>query len=333
MTIYKKNDKYYCRFKIHGEQKHLLCQGARSLSEAQAIEDAEKFKLRQQQAGLLKKEYTLTLGQVLDDFGIWSELNKKSYATDRSRIKKLKTLLPCHKRATETTPNALEKLKKTLLDEGMDKITINKYLSLISVAFKLEIKNKKLEYNPCDDVDFFHKKNVTTRYLKDDEENILNKVLPQYLRDIKDVALYTGLRKSNVIFLQWKQIDLDLDIIEILENKGNKHIILPIIEPLKEILLRLKENNNSEYVFVNPETGTKYYEIDRAWRKCLNKAGIKNFRFHDLRHTVGTRLAKEGVPVNVIQSIMAHSDVQTTMRYIHLVEKQKLYALNKLIVN
>ena len=56
MTVYKgKNGKWYCRFKIHGEQKHLLCQGAKSKVEAKAIEDAEKYKLRQIQAGLIEK--------------------------------------------------------------------------------------------------------------------------------------------------------------------------------------------------------------------------------------------------------------------------------------
>lgn len=54
-------------------------------------------------------------------------------------------------------------------------------------------------------------------------------------------------------------------------------------------------------MFVNPTTSNKYYEIDRQWRKALDKADIKNFRFHDLRHTVGTRLAEKNVPLNVIK--------------------------------
>ena len=62
-----------------------------------------------------------------------------------------------------------------------------------------------------------------------------------------------------------------------------------------------------------------YNDIKKAWATALKEAGIENFRFHDLRHTVGTRLAKENIPVNVIKEILAHSDVKTTMRYVHSV--------------
>lgn len=100
-------------------------------------------------------------------------------------------------------------------------------------------------------------------------------------------------------------------------------------ENIKELFKKLY-NSNNKYVFTNPETGNRYYEIDRMWRKCLDKANIKNFRFHDLRHTVGTRLAKQGVPVNVIKEILAHSRIETTMRYIHITENSILNALSKL---
>lgn len=56
------------------------------------------------------------------------------------------------------------------------------------------------------------------------------------------------------------------------------------------------------------------------WKKWCKKAKVENFRFHDLRHTVGTRLAEKGVPVAVIKEVLAHSDIQTTMRYIHITQ-------------
>ena len=53
------------------------------------------------------------------------------------------------------------------------------------------------------------------------------------------------------------------------------------------------------------------------FKLALIKAGIKNFRFHDLRHTAGTRLGEMGIPVQVISKILGHSDIRTTMRYVH----------------
>ena len=64
--------------------------------------------------------------------------------------------------------------------------------------------------------------------------------------------------------------------------------------------------------------------MEKEWNKIKEKAGVNDFRFHDLRHTVGTRLAQKGVPVPVIKDIMAHSDIKTTMRYAHKAEEQML---------
>lgn len=57
---------------------------------------------------------------------------------------------------------------------------------------------------------------------------------------------------------------------------------------------------------------------------------MNNFRFPDLRHTVGTRLAQRGVPVPVIKEIMAHSDISTTMQYVHQASEQLVQAVNLL---
>ena len=97
-----------------------------------------------------------------------------------------------------------------------------------------------------------------------------------------------------------------------------------------ELFKKTPEENRIGYMFINPETNKPYRDIKKAWTTALNKANIKDFRFHDLRHTVGTRLAKENVPVNVIKEILAHSDVKTTMRYVHCTSGAKLEALKKL---
>jgi len=330
MTIYKKNGKYYSRFKIHGEQKHFLCHGATTKAQAQAIEDAEKFKLRQQQAGLLKVECNITVHRSLDRFLKYSQKNKKSYQTDKCRVKILKTIIPLTLLIEKVKPENVEEWKNKLSEKGLSTTTINKYLALLSKTFTLEVINKNIEYNPCSMVKYYKKTNNKIRYLTKDEEARLFKVLPEYMVNIVTTALYTGLRKDNILNLKWEQVDFKLMNIEVLENKGNKHIIIPIVKPLLNVLTKIYNPNNI-FVFVNPETNNRYYEIDRCWRACLKKAKIKNFRFHDLRHTVGTRLAEKGVPINVIKEILGHSDIRTTMQYIHLVEGAKKEALEKLL--
>ena len=92
MTVYKKDGKYYCHFKIKGKQKHLLCHGAKTHSDALAIEDAEKFKLRQELAGLIssgkKKIYSAAF--MFDKFLNYGKKKvKKSLEKDEYQVKEL----------------------------------------------------------------------------------------------------------------------------------------------------------------------------------------------------------------------------------------------------
>ena len=79
-----------------------------------------------------------------------------------------------------------------------------------------------------------------------------------------------------------------------------------------------------DYVFLNPKTNKPYDKqvFQREWVALVKKAKIEPIRFHDLRHTVGTRLAEIGIPINVIREYMAHSDIKTTMQYVHTASYQ-----------
>ena len=81
MGVYQgKNGKWYCSFQINGERKHLLCHGAKNRKEAEHIANGYKYKLQQQQNGIIPRDDKgVTLNKVLDNFLEYSENNKKSY--------------------------------------------------------------------------------------------------------------------------------------------------------------------------------------------------------------------------------------------------------------
>ncbi len=174
----------------------------------------------------------------------------------------------------------------------------------------------------------FRVEHHTIRYLTREEEVELYKHLPEYLKLIVTVALHTGLRRGNILELRWEQINFDYKMIEVLKNKGNKKIQIPLSETLYEEFSKMRQDEG--YVFVNPETGLPYQDIKKAFNTAKEKAGIKNFRFHDLRHTVATRLVEKGIDLAVVQDLLAHSNIQTTMRYANPVPKRKLEAIQAL---
>jgi integrase len=85
-----------------------------------------------------------------------------------------------------------------------------------------------------------------------------------------------------------------------------------------------------EHVFVNPGTGTRFTDVKKSFSAACRKAGITDFRFHDLRHTFGTRLADAGVDVVKIKELMGHASIVTTMRYIHATDQGKRGAITVL---
>lgn len=331
MTISKRNGKYYCRFQLNGERHHKLCAGATSIKEAEKIENAFKYKLQQQQNGIIPRDLkNITINKLFKIYLEYSETNKKSYDSDVSRTKLIKQYFGETTLIKDITPEKVEKFKVFLLDQNRSTMTVNRYLEQIKTAFRMAVDNNYLLKNPCQNIKKFPVKNYSVRYLKPDEEERLFKVLPEYLKGIVIVALNTGLRKSNILELRWEQINFDFNFIEVLENKGNKHLLIPLNEKLIQFFNNKPDVERKGYIFINPETGLPYKDIKKAWSTALEKANIKNFRFHDLRHTVGTRLAEQLVPVNVIKELLGHSDVHTTMRYVHSTQGAKLQALNKL---
>ena len=119
-------------------------------------------------------------------------------------------------------------------------------------------------------------------------------------------------------------MDFGLNLINFTETKTTKDRAVPM-EPI--VLELSQQSGSAEYVFTNPDTGTRYTDVKRSFSAACREAGITNFTFHDLRHTFGTRLADAGVDVVKIKELMGHASIVTTMRYIHATDQRKRGAI------
>ena len=91
---------------------------------------------------------------------------------------------------------------------------------------------------------------------------------------------------------------------------------------MKAFLLKLKETSQSEFLFPSPKKeGSRITDIKKAFNAAVKEAGIKDFHFHDLRHTFGTRAADGGVEMTAIAEVMGHADIRTTRRYSHATDQ------------
>lgn len=329
MAVYReKNGKWYCQFMVKGKRVHKLLDGADDIDKARELETAEKFRIRCIQNGLLQeeeKEYKL-----LYMMNKYKEACKK-LATYKDSVRQADYILDYfgnNKNIKSIKPTDIEKYKMYLLSKGLKNATVNRHLAGFKRAYNIMINDELISYNPFKKVDMLTVDNRRNRSLSKEEWERLKAELSPEALVIVTVALLTGFRSGNVLYLRWEQIDLNLRTIELLksENKGKKHIKMPISDALYDLLISLHPKPKG-YVFVNPKTNKPYTSIKTAFNNALRRAGIEDFHFHDLRRTVGTWLLTSGVDIRTVQDILAHSDIRTTERYLALTKEQNIKAM------
>ncbi|MBO3048269.1 tyrosine-type recombinase/integrase [Burkholderia pseudomallei] len=147
--------------------------------------------------------------------------------------------------------------------------------------------------------------------------------LPAHLSDMARFSLETGLRRSNVTGLEWSQVDLARRVAWIHPDqaKARKAITVPLsdtaVDVLRRQLSKRRAAEHIERVFVyrgsaigQPNTA--------AWRKALKRAGIRDFRWHDLRHTWASWHVQRGTPLQVLKELGGWETLEMVQRYAHL---------------
>lgn len=150
------------------------------------------------------------------------------------------------------------------------------------------------------------------------------------MKPILICALNTGMRKGEILGLTWNCVDFKEGFITLLRTKSGKKRKIPISSALRPILEELRNNKTGHYVFTSAWTGSRYFDLKRSFPSICKMAGIEDLRFHDLRHTAATRMVSAGIDLVVVQDILGHADIKTTMRYAHPVPERKLLAVEAL---
>lgn len=166
------------------------------------------------------------------------------------------------------------------------------------------------------------------------EEAVLlqcKKHLDGQLEEMARIAIHSGCRRKEVALLRYDRINLDLRQFSVIQ-KGNTLKVCGMTDTVHSILSGMnKVQNISGYVFVNPKTGKPWNldTVSKKFKKAASDAGLPNFRrFHNLRHTCGTRLGQAGKDIRTIAEILGHSKLETSRRYIKNDTKEKTRVLN-----
>jgi integrase len=166
------------------------------------------------------------------------------------------------------------------------------------------------------------------RELSRNEQQRLFSALPTVYLPIIRFTLKMATRIGESVSLSWQNVDLDAGVITLLRKRGKLQSI-PISDDVV-VLLREQIGRNQEFVFAydngNPMT---YSGVDSVFGRAVKRAGIKDFRLHDLRHTGATRLVRETGNLRLAKDLLGHAKIETTMRYAHATQEDLRHALNR----
>ncbi len=215
------------------------------------------------------------------------------------------------------------------LSTGVSHATVNRMLSVIRAMMrKAEREWEWIERAPY--VRLLPEPKRRIRWLTKEEANRLLICLPDHLEAMVRFSLATGLRKSNVTELSWSQISMERRVawIHADQAKAKRSINVPLN---MDALMVLQDQIGKHMERVFTYKGNPINQVNtKAWKKGLKKAGILNFRWHDLRHTWASWHVQQGTPLAVLQELGGWESSEMVRRYAHLGNEHTAVYANQL---
>ena len=323
MGIFQRGENWFVDYRIHGQRKREKIGPSKKLAEEvlhkRLIQIAENRYLD------IKREDKIKFSDFADLYlHNHSRPNKKSWrSTDNDLVKNLTAFF--HDRFLhDITPMLVEQYKARRKNE-VSHVTVNRSLSCLRCMFNKAIAWGKTKENPVKQVKFLREENKRTRFLEKEEISRLLAQCSERLNAVVMVTLNTGMRKNEVANLKWRDIDFARGVITLLETKNGEKRHIPMNSACREALTGTEKHPSSEHVFCEPNG--EPYNFRKAFDTALKRAGISNFRFHDLRHTFASHLVMAGVDLNTVRELLGHKDISLTIRYSHLSPSHKAQAV------
>lgn len=325
MSLYKRTDSPRWWVKIsHGGRTIQRSTGTEDKTQAQEYHDKLKASLWEQQRLGVKPRRAWKEAVVR-----WlAETSDK--ATHDADIKKLRWLDAFLGKLMldEITLDVIDRVKSERL-KTVSKSTVNRYLAVVR-SILLRARDEWEWIDKAPKVKLFREPPGRERSITVEQAEALLRELPAHQRDVVLFTLATGLRQSNVLRLEWSHVNLEGGHawVDADQSKNRRPIAVPLNLKALEVLRR-QIGKHPARVFTYAGR-----PLDRAnthaWQRALKRAGIENFRWHDLRHTWATWHRQSGTPTHELQRLGGWRTSVMVERYAHLAPDHLATAANRL---
>lgn len=316
MSLSKRGKTWWISFTTPSGER--IRRSAATEDKAQAQELHDKLKAESWRIAKLGDKPKRTWDEAAYKWLMESQL-KKSHREDVSKIGWLQQFFR-GKYLDELTRDMIAKVGELKFKETSP-ATANRLLALIrAILRKAALDWEWIDKPPV--IKLYREPRRRVRYLTPLQANTLLQELPVHLADMVKFSLATGLRRANVTKLEWSQVDIARRVAWIHgdQAKAGKPIHVTLNATAIDVLTK-QIGKDPKAVFTYK--GKPVTQVNtKAWYKALQRAGIDNFRWHDLRHTWASWLTQQGVPLNVIQEMGAWESSDMVRRYAHLAPEQ-----------
>lgn len=279
-----------------------------------------------------KDSEKLTVASALDRYEIEISPTKKASTQhkEKSRIKTVRNALGKYSLASLTADTIAKHRDKRLAD-GKSNNTVRRELALLSHLYTTAIREWGLGIvvNPVTNVRKPKPGKPRDRRLNAEEEVRLLAACDEhsnpFLGWMVRLALYTAMRHGEIASLTASQVNLSKRTLYLSDTKNDDVRTVPLSDKAYATILevldfRIRPDDTDLLFYGNPGRDGKRrpYQSGRVWDQALERSGITNLRFHDLRHEATSRFVEAGLSDQQVSSITGHKSMQMLKRYTHL---------------
>jgi site-specific recombinase XerD len=358
---------YFVDYKrLNGKRADYKIGDATRYTLAEAREAARDF-LASVEKGIdpTEPEKRITLGEFIkNDYERWTLDNRRSGESTLYMLKANFGFLfgtPLE----QITIGDIEKWRGKRKKDGLKSSSLNRRITALKAAINWAVKHDIIDANPLTKLERLSEDDSDdkVRYLAGGERERLMAALDareeemrrarisheddsvrqfkksefvDHLKPIVLLSLSTGIRRNAMLSLEWRDISFANKTIMVRSatSKSGKQYYAPLnklaFNTISQWHAQSKRTAPSNLVFPSPQTGKKMGDCRTSWESLLKKAGIEDFRWHDMRHDFASQLVMKGVDLNTVRELMGHADLKMTLRYAHLAPNIKMKAVEML---
>lgn len=330
MSVFKRGNRYWIRFRFN-HQRYRRPSPDNTAAGAKAYEALLRQKLAK---GMPieepQKEKMISFSEFIDKwFDTYVKTNNKPSEQSHKFDVIKNHLRPFFGKTSLDKINnfMIEEYKAKKQKQGICNKTINNHIGMLGKCLRCAVDWEIIDKIPK--IQPLKVPPQAFKFLTEEEYSKLLESARTHEPDIYEMILFalrTGVRVGELLVIDWSDINFSNRTVMIRRSifkgiigspKSNKIRQVPLAEDIYNILYARKENEG--FVFLNREGKVhSRFSLDRSLDRACRAAGIKIVSWHPLRHTFASKLANNGISLQVIQALLGHSDIKMTQRYAHL---------------